>query len=357
MSKARTAAELAAIYGTSPRRWPEAACGHSTVDPGEAGIDALLDADVPPPMPEGLTARIKAAVPVAAAAQALPPVVVPRRPMRAWSRGRKIIVGAGVANLFLASAVAAAWIAGVPQPVKALLGIETSPVATAPAARKDPIVAPVPRAEAPGEAAPPPLAPSLEGGRSAIVSPPVPQLSPERVVAAPPPIQSRPAAELADRAAGLRRERSIERPRIEAVEALRDRGERLETPAVAIRERVERPREVPGERAEMLDADGVRNRIEARRDGLTAAPPAAAEPLPLPDVATIEAARATRVGTAADTPVPADAATSVPATSTVAATPTDAGAPEQARPAERLDRVKRPPRRLRERLQRLRPRS
>jgi hypothetical protein len=359
MSNARTAAELAAIYGASPRRWPEAARGRSTVDPGEARVDALLDADVPPPMPDGLAARIKAAAPAAAAAQALPPVVAPRRPTRGWSRGRKIVVGAGVANLFLASAVAAAWIAGVPQPVKALLGIETSPVAATPAARKGVIVAPAPRVEAPGEVAPspPPLAPSLEGGRSAIVSPPLPLLSPERVVVAPPPIQSRPPAELVDRAAGLRRERAIERPRIEAVEALRDRVERPEMPAVAIRDRIESLRETRGDRAdrpEMQDAAAVRDRIEARRDVPADVPAAAVERPQLPDAATLEAARAARVGMAADRPVPAGAAAAVPATPTAAPPPAAAGAPEQAQPVERPHRVDRPPRRLRERLQRQR---
>lgn len=335
----RTAAELAAIYGASPRRWPEAATNHSTVDAVEARVDALLDADVPPPLPSGLAERIKASAAGNARAPELPPVAAPRRPARGgsrqWSRGRRILVGAGVANLFLASAVAAAWFAGVPAPVRALLGIE-SPQSAAPAVVPTRTVTPelvieAPRANAPVTAA----TPALEGGRDALAVPvvtaPAIQQTPALKAAAA-DARIKPAAALAERAADLRRERLAEMPRNDAADTVRD----------ALRDRAERQ--------QGATASSIRDRIETPKSPVADAGASGADAIPAypPDTATrIEARRDARQ---------TEAVTAPPVTPKPA--PAPAGDGEAAKPAvDRPERVDRPPRRLRERLQRLRQRS
>ena len=303
-------------------------------------------------MPGGLAARIKGAVPTAAATPSLAPAVAPRRQARGWSRMRRTLVGAGVANLFLASAVAAAWIAGVPQPVKALFGIETSPpVAVSSAPRGKPVAVPRPRAEAPREL-PPTIAPSLGGARDAVMPPPALQpLSTERVVVAgpPPPVRSRPPADNVDRAAELRRVRTTDQPRV-AADALRHNAQLPQLSAPAMRDVIEPLRDTARDgagRPDLPDGDDIRDRI-ARRDQTLDAPTAGStiERPQLPDAATLETARA---GPTPELPpqVAAPTPPQPPATSV----------PEKTRQPDRPEQADRPPRRLRERLQRIRPRN
>lgn len=337
MTGKRTIAELSAIYGASPHRWPETPGDGARGVPEEAQLDALLDADVPPEVPDGLAARIKAVAMQPACADALPPLRAPRRAGRGWSRGRRILVAAGAANLFLASAVAAAFVVGVPAPVRELLGLAPAVMPQAPVVKRPatPSQSQTTIASEAVEPLMPAAQPELGGGRMPLAEPemvplrlPAQRIKTLRTTPARP---EQPGSRLVEH----RHERLIERP-----------VNMPETPKL--------PRERPdgvdnASRAERIEA--VRERLAETTPDLTSEPGAVRSQLP--DSERAQALREARAGIASEVAAAGSAVETPPPPAVATTTGEEASA--KAVTAERPERFKRPPRRLRERLQRQRP--